>query len=71
MKEATLEVLGTYIDFEQDYVTLNTRDKDKLNVIKVKNSKNLTGDKEVVEITHRYLTTHKKFKSWKENNNMS
>ena len=71
MKEATLEVLGTCIDFEQDYVTLNTRDKDKLNVIKVKNSKNLAGDKEVVEITHRYLTTYKKFKLWKENNNMN
>ena len=71
MKEATLEVLGTCIDFEQDYVTLNTRDKDKLHVIKVKNSKNLTGDKEVVEITHRYLTTYKKFKLWKENNNMN
>ena len=39
MKEANLEVLGTCIDFEQDYVTLNTRDKDKLNVIKLKNSK--------------------------------
>ena len=37
--------------FEQDYVSLNAKEAGKLNVIKVKNPKNLMGDKEEVEIT--------------------
>ena len=70
MEEATLEVLGTKIEFEQDYVSLNAKEAGKLNVIKVKDPKNLMGDKEEIEITQRYLSTYKKFKLWKESNNV-
>ena len=68
MEEATLEVVGTRIEFEQDYVSLNAKEAGKLNVINVKNSSSLMGDREEVEITQRYLTTYKKFKLWKERN---
>ena len=68
MEEATLEVVGTRIEFEQDYVSLNAKEAGKLNVINVKNSSSLMGDREEVEITQRYLTTYKKFKLWKESN---
>ena len=68
MEEATLEVVGTRIEFEQDYVSLNAKEAGKLNVINVKNSSSLMGDREEVEITQRYLTTYRKFKLWKESN---
>ena len=70
MEEATLEVLGTKIEFEQDYVSLNAKEAGKLNVIKVNNPQNLMGDKEEITITQRYLSTYKKFKLWKESNNI-
>jgi len=70
MEEATLEVLGTKIEFEQDYVSLNAKEAGKLNVIKVNNPQNLMGDKEEIKITQRYLSTYKKFKLWKESNNI-
>ena len=70
MEEATLEVLGTRIEFEQDYVSLNTKEAGKVNVIKVKYPENLMGDKENVEITQRYFSTYKKFKLWKESNSI-
>ena len=56
MEEATREVLGTEIDFEQDYVSLNAKEEGKLSVIKVNNPKNLMGDKEEVTITQGTLT---------------
>ena len=70
MEEATLEVVGTKIEFEQDYVSLNAKEAGKLNVIKVNNPQNLMVDKEEIKITQRYLSTYKKFKLWKESNNV-
>ena len=63
------KILGTKIEFEQDYVSLNAKEAGKLNVIKVNDPRNLMGDKEELEITQRYLSTYKKFKLWKEINN--
>ena len=71
MEEATLNVLGTRIEFEQDYVSLNAKEEDKLNVIKVKNPSSFMGDKEEVEISQRYFNTYRKFKLWKESNNLA
>ena len=71
MEEATLNVLSTRIEFEQDYVSLNAKEEDKLNVIKVKNPSSFMGDKEEVEISQRYFNTYRKFKLWKESNNLA